>query len=398
MLSIQTRSNFVQTKCLAETFSPKGMKQIENNLRILFGDKVKVYGNPTGVCSLITDKNGAKLINKAALEAGNIKIDVWGLAVAKASNSKTSTQLIAKMLEKNHVAATKRICELVEESVLDQFSSKLNAVFNPVLGVNNNTGAILGTKAVIDEGYCYSTLHDMENFVKSAIADMKVPLDSLYDHAMFDDIYVQSAGLIKHLLTIRDCGEYGLLVEVFSKDFCVYYADEIEAIESDKTLSEKERNDKLDALCSAVIIKYPSAGAEEYLGVRFLTMREWKMRCEAKISEITAEDRIYGMLNLNKDKEEDKEFVEGLISHIESYCENISYGVTVFAAFNFIKNKLAGMDVDFDAILAILDSIKTILLNREAMNILTYIDYFDESELDYSDWTEVKEVKFNFNK
>ena len=398
MLSIQTRSNFVQTKCLAETFSPRSMKQIETNLRILFGSKVKIYGNPAGVCSLITDKNGAKLINKAALEAGNIKIDVWGLAVAKASNSKTSTQLIAKMLEKNHVAATKRICELVEESVLDQFSSKLNAIFNPVLGVNNNTGAILGSKAVIDEGYCYSTLHDMENFVKSAIADMKVPLDSLYDHAMFDDIFVQSAGLIKHLLGIRDCGEYGLLVEVFSKDFCVYYADEIEAIESDETLSEKERNEKLDALCSAVIIKYPSAGAEEYLGVRFLTMREWKMRCEAKISEITAEDRIYALLNLNKDKEEDKEFVEGLISHIESYCENISYGVTVFAAYNFIKNKLAGMDVDFDAILAILDSIKTILLNREAMNILTYIDYFDESELDYSDWTEVKEVKFNFNK
>ena len=127
-------------------------------------------------------------------------------------------------------------------------------------------------------------------------------------------------------------------------------------------------------------------------------MREWKLRYEAKISEITTEDRIYALLNLNKDKEKDKEFVEGLISHIESYCQNISYGVTVFAAFNFIKNKLAGMDVDFDAILAILDSIKTILLNREAMNILTYIDYFDESELDYSDWAEVKEVKFNFNK
>ena len=398
MISVQTRSNYIQTKCLAETFDPKGMKQIEANLKILFGDKVKVYGNTNGKCCLITDKNGAKLVNKNALEAGNKKIDVWGLAVAKASNSKTSTQLIAKMLEKDPEVATKRICELISEAVLDQFSNKLNATFNPTLGVNNNTGAILGSKCVIDEGYCYSTLHDMENFIKSAIADMKVPLDSLYDHVMFDDIFVQSAGLIEHLLGIRGCGEYGLLVEVFSKDFCVYYADEIAAIEEDQSLSEKDKKQKLDALCSAVIIKYPSAGAEEYLGVRYMTMKEWKLRCEAKIAEVKAKGKIYERLNLDVNKKEDVEFVEGLIEHIKNYCENISYGVTVFAAYNFIKNKLAGLDVDFDAILAILDAIKAVLLNREALNVLTYIDYFDESELDYSDWTETKEVKFNFNK
>ena len=65
--------------------------------------------------------------------------------------------------------------------------------------------------------------------------------------------------------------------------------------------------------------------------------------------------------------------------------ERKPFGVTIFASFNFIKNKLAGMDVDFDAILAIFDNIKNVLLNELAESILTYIDYFDKTNANYED-------------
>ena len=42
------------------------------------------------------------------------------------------------------------------------------------------------------------------------------------------------------------------------------------------------------------------------------------------------------------------------------------------------------MDVDFDATLAIFDEMKAILINEASRNILTYIDYEDESKADYS--------------
>ena len=76
----------------------------------------------------------------------------------------------------------------------------------------------------------------------------------------------------------------------------------------------------------------------------------------------------------------------------------IPFGVTLYASFNFIKNKLAGMDVDFDATLAVFDSIKSILINKDAKNVLTYIDYKDLSKMDYSKVETRSEVKFNFNK
>jgi hypothetical protein len=56
------------------------------------------------------------------------------------------------------------------------------------------------------------------------------------------------------------------------------------------------------------------------------------------------------------------------------------------------------MDVDFDATLAIFDEMKSILINEASRNILTYIDYEDLSEADYSTLEVSKEANFNFNK
>lgn len=393
LMAPQARAKYVNTKCLCQMFLEDGMKMLETNVKYLYGSKVAVYGNTNGRCAMIVDDDGAKLPNVAALEAG-CEIIVYGLAIAKASNSRTSGQLIAKLLEKNNDAATEQLMELAAQAVNNEAVKQMNGVFYPAAGVMANTAAVLGEKALLDEGYMNGLMNTTSNFAKSAIADTKISLESVYNHAYFDDIYVVSRGYLDHILGIKDCGKFGLLVEVFSKDVLVYYADEIEAIENDDNMSDAEKNDALDELLSAFVIKYPSAGAEEYLGVRYLTLREWRQRCRNKLEELEAKLRQEVMAT--RMSEADK---EALIDFVKWYMNNIPYGVTVYAAFNFIKNKLAGMDVDFDATLAIFNCIKAILLNKAALNVLTYIDYEDKTSRTYDSLIqELKAADLNFRK
>lgn len=382
LLAPQNRANYVQTKCLAQNLLKDQMEHLLDNLMYLYPGEIKVYGNPNGPVALIADDNAAKLVNVEALEAGNITIDVYALAIAKASNSRTSGQLIAKLLEKNYKLAIEKLSKLTKEAFHDLFIGKIDqssVKFNPHAGINNNTGAVLGELAVNDEGFMWSTLHDMTTFAKSALADMKIALDSVYNHAMFDDCYVMSKGMVDHILTVKDCGKYGKLVEVFSLDVIRYFMDVIQEIEEDKSLTDAEKEEALDELLSAYVIKYPSAGAEEFLGVRFLTLKEWRQRVAKAITKM-----------------ENKGASETDIDFFKQYCNQIPFGVTVFAGFNFIKNKLAGMDVDFDATLSVFDDTKEILLGRDEEldkaleNILTFIDYEDNSKADYEAETPVK--------
>lgn len=379
--AIQNRENYLCTKCLGQLFMADQMAQLKENVIALYGaENIKVYGNVNGPCALIVDNDGAKLVNEAALEAGDVVIDCYGLAVAKASNSRTSGQLIAKMLEKDYDKAVARLEVLMRDAFTEQVTGKLvNSKFNPKLGLTNNTAAVLGQLAASDEGFMWSTLRESATFAKSALADMKINLNSVYNHAMFDDCFVQSKGMVDHILGLKDCGEFGVLVEVFSLDVLVYFADEIQEIENNDALTDAEKEAQLDALLSAIVIKYPSAGAEEYLGVRYLTLKEWRERCAKALAK------------MNKASEKE-------IEHMKQYMNQIPFGVTLYASFNFIKNKLAGMDVDFDATLAIFDEMKSILINEASRNILTYIDYEDLSEADYSELEVCKEANFNFNK
>ena len=127
-------------------------------------------------------------------------------------------------------------------------------------------------------------------------------------------------------------------------------------------------------------MKYPRAGAEEFLGLRYLTLKEWRNRVKIALD------------TMKENNASDK-----LMDHFKQYCNQIPYGVTLFAAYNFIKNKLAGMDVDFDATLAIFDDAKEILINEFAVNRLTYIDYKDKTNADYSNIkTEIKTANLKF--
>lgn len=377
----QVRANYVGLKCLADLKDSKNMRRLTWSLDRLYGrENIVRYGNMKGRCMMIVDADGAKLVNEKALREDSPTIDVYALAIAKASNSRTSGQMIVKALEVDEAATVERMEELINLAMNKTIYNKINAKFSPRKGISHNTGALLGEKAFLKENWLYNVIKDLATFAKSACADMKMELESIYNHAMFDASFVNSCGLVPHFLKIKDCGERGLLVETFSKDVIIYYEEAIAAIEDNPELSAEEKEIELDNLLSAEIIKYPSAGSNEFLGVRYLTLKEYKGRKDEALKEAKDKGASNWVLKLLKD-----------------YLENIPFGVTVYAAFNFIKNKLAGMDVDFDATLAIFDKIKNILLQKDAENILTYIDYFDTNQCIRASYVkDERRVKFNF--
>ena len=377
----QVRADYVGLKCLADTKDSRNMRRLTWSLDKLYGkDNIVRYGNIRGRCMLIVDSDGAKLVNEKALKEEEPIINVYTLAIAKASNSRTSGQMIVKALEVDEEATVERMKELINLAMNKTIYNKVNAKFSPKKGISHNTGALLGEKAFLKENWLYNCIKDLATFAKSACADMKMELESIYNHAMFDSVFVNSCGLVPHVLKVKDCGKRGLLIETFSKDVIIFYEESIAAIENNPDLSEEEKERALDNLLSAEIIKYPSAGANEFLAVRYLTLKEWNKRKQEAIDEAKSKNASNWVIKMLKD-----------------YLDNIPFGVTVYAAFNFIKNKLAGMDVDFDATLAIFDKIKNILLTEDAENILTYIDYFDENQCTRASYVKTeKRARFNF--
>ena len=59
---------------------------------------------------------------------------------------------------------------------------------------------------------------------------------------------------------------------------------------------------------------------------------------------------------------------------LQKYWDRAQYGVTVYAPINIMKNKLAGMDIDYDATASDFSELKEILL-ADKTRIVDFIDY-----------------------
>ena len=348
-VAVQNRATYLTGKTMSRTLTK------EQLVRVAKANNAEFYGNRNGRLLAVFDTDGAKLVNYAALEAGTAVIDVYVMAIAKASTVRTSGQHLIKYMAVDKETTIKFMKNALGNKLDKFFLDKLNneAVMN---SVNAKLIAALGEDAVKNTALMETLISDTIKYATSAIAKTKVDIDGVYSHMMFDLSYALTNGRVNGVLGITKDG----FVEAYSEDVLRMYKNEIAAIENNDELTEDEKDEQLFQLLSGVVIKYPSAMPKEFEIVVYLT-RKQLMR---KIKQVTKD---------NRDRET-----------LREYFNNTPYGCTVYAPINAMKNKLAGADVDFDATMTDMSALKFILIDQRIkeqnsrpgfMGYCTFISY-----------------------
>ena len=356
-VAVQNRATYLTGKTMSRTLTK------EQLVRVAKANNATFYGNRNGRLLAVFDTDGAKLVNYKALEEGTAVIDVYVMAIAKASTVRTSGQHLIKYMSVDPEATVAFMKKTLNNKLDKFFLDKLNneAVMN---SVNARLIAALGEEAVKNTALMETMINDTIKYATSAIAKTKVDIDGVYSHMMFDLSYALTNGRVRGTLGITKDG----FVEAYSEDVLRMYKDEIAAIENNSELTQEEMDAQLFNLLSGVVIKYPSAMPKEYEIIVYLTRKQLM-------------NKIKAVTNNNKDKQT-----------LVEYFNNTPYGCTVYAPINAMKNKLAGADVDFDATMCDMSALKFILINQRLeqqkqnpgyMGDCTFISYkeIDRSEL-----------------
>ena len=345
--AFQVRISHVTAKCMNRTLEQEDME------RIAINNKATFYGNPNGELALLVDEDGAKLINKVDLEAGTAVLNVYVMAMANASTPHSSGQHLIKYLNVDAERTVKCMNAMTSQALNDYVVGQLED------GNNNSTAyakirGIVGDDALQSTMLVESLIKDTITYATSIVAKNRVSLEGIYSHMMFDLTHALTNGKIDSLLGIN---RYGL-VEAYSEDVLRKYAKEIKAIENNKALTEEQRELELQKVLSAVVVKFPSAMADEYEVIVYKTRKQMQAKIEA--------------LELNNDEK----------AILKAYFDNTPWGCTVFAPINTLKNKLAGADVDFDACMSDMSELKHILVEKrmqdaQDLGYCTFISYKD---------------------
>jgi hypothetical protein len=350
-VAVQNRATYLTGKTMSRTLTQKQL------VRVAKANNATYYGNRNGRLLAVFDTDGAKLVNYKALEEGTAVIDVYVMAIAKASTVRTSGQHLIKYMSIDQETTIKFMKKAMSSKLDEFFLNKLNdeAVMD---SVNAKLIAALGSEAVKNTALMETLISDTIKYATSAIAKTKVDIDGVYSHMMFDLSYALTNGRVRGVLGTTKDG----FVEAYSEDVLRMYKAEIAAIENNKELTPEEMDEQLFQLLSGVVIKYPSAMPREYEIIVYLT----KNQLMRKIKQVTKD---------NKDRET-----------LREYFNNTPYGCTVYAPINAMKNKLAGADVDFDATMCDMSALKFILIDERIreqktrpgfMGYCTFISYND---------------------
>ena len=361
-VALQVRVTYITSKCMSRTMTDAQLKQLA-----AFG-KAKFYGNTNGKLMCVVDTDGAKLLNTTALENGKGKLQVNVMAMAKASQPKTSGQHLIKYLYVNSEETLRLISEMTKENLANYIMEQIEE--GQGVTYRANLTKALGDEALQNKLLVEGMIKDSFKYIQSAIAKCKLSIPAVYSHMMFDASYALTNGAISGVLGITKDG----FVEAYSADVLRMYSAEIAEIENNNELTEEQKDEQLFNLLSGIVIKYPSAGPREYEIVVYKTNRQIRN----KIASLGLNNNMAKMLL--------------------AYFNNTPFGTTVYAPLNAMKNKLAGADCDFDATMCDMSELKHILINERRkqqetnpgfMGDCTFISYedIDRTELNEEEQT-----------
>ena len=360
-VALQNRPTVVTGKCMNRTLRQKTLRKLAANANATY------YGNTNGRLLMVIDEDGAKMINKVDLEAGTAVIDVYVMAMAKATTTvRTSSQHLIKYMAVDQQATLDFVNKQTREAIDNYVEGQVEDDAYNNTPIANKIVKALGEEAFDDKLVLETIINDTFKFVKSAIAKNKLNIPGIYSHMMFDLSYALTNGKVNNILGITEDG----IVEAYSEDINRMYAKEIKAIEENDEISEETKERALFELLSGVVVKYPSAMPKEYEIIVYKTRNQMLNR----------------IANLDVTNENKALLKEDELALLKEYVLDTPYGVTVYAPINAMKNKLAGADVDFDATMCDMSDLKWILINNRRkeqetkpgfMGECTFISYKD---------------------
>ena len=301
----------------------------------------RIYGNKNSI-SMILDGNAAKIIDldQDAREEG---MTVYLLDIAKGSESGTATQMTDKFAIFNKEATAeflfnrgKKDCLDYAKSIGDNDCSLLGEdinVWQTLLNIGKSAPADsqIAFNVYSDQYIISKMLKDTSKKHEAAYKKGRVSIASEFERALFDSTYLLTNGAINSILKVTELGA----IECYSTDVLERFAEEIEAIETDESLTADEKTSKLDEILTGAVIKYPTPGREEIELVRFKTEREIRATIMTYVND--------GIID------------QATARLVFNYFSFTSYGTIKIAADNALKHKLAGMDTDYDGVVVILE-------------------------------------------
>ena len=352
-IAIQTRWTGFTSKIMARALKTSTLEALAEFYN------ADIYGNPEGELVALIDEDGAKMLNYSALRDGSLVSNVYVMAIANASGVQSCGQHLIKYVAVDEQKTKEIISKLATLATDDFVVNRLESDFALTDMVNSRIMANLTPEEIYEDSFLMeSVISDAWIYCRSMISEMKVALEGVYTHMMFDLTYALVKGAVKSTLEITKEG----FVEAYNPDVLRIYAAEIEAIENDPELTEEEKDAKLFELLSGTVVKFPSAMPREYEIVVYQTKRQIARK----------------IANFDLTNEEKEALTE--------YFNTTPYGCTVYAPVNAMKNKLAGADVDFDATMTDMSELKWILINKRLeeqetnpgfMGDCTFISYKD---------------------
>lgn len=339
----QIRGDKLQIKGLSQAVPKSWIPRILNFAKETLGINFTILGSDNiNDVAMIVDLNAVKHKGIAevskAVKNGTLAQDIaedfikanfenFEMGTLKASKgsvgARSSNQAMAKLkVEEAQNFIKDRLCQEYD------LETSLNSGNNSFI---NKFGKAMGEDAKSDEVVFDEHRSEMLSRFESVVSKDKFNMErGFYAFITFDLSGIIFNTLGKGLLgytKTRFNNEDTMMPEAFSMEFIMDNAEEIAAIENDATLTDAEKVAKLDELCCSVGIKYPSQSDEEFQMFRFLTMKELVTKIET--SPLSGPDK----------------------QELTRYYTELNTKVTFLPAVNYLKCKLAGLDVDGDTMM-----------------------------------------------
>lgn len=313
-VNIQLRTDYCFNKAFALSIARRSINNIANIIMNTLPDSDWCVLGNLGHINAICDSDCVKMLNFDSLKAGKNKPASLSAIILDIAH--TSVGLNNSSQAYNKVCNTD-MRDIVDACLIDKIYKESDAILDhadaydvPFINVKDNLAQVACTvnKKMVNSTLSRKDALKQLDSMKNRIAKKaSVSLDGFYGHITFDSINAITGGVVKNLLGLTEKGEIEFYSEFAERDSKKYG--------------------------KGVMLKYPSQGTEEAPRCVLVSKSEMMNRARTQIASA-----LFGK-NRNI-----------VMTIVNDFIDAIGDGTVLLPAINTMKDWVAGMDCDYDAV------------------------------------------------